>query len=59
MRRVPTQTAKIEPNKDVLEYAKRLFREHDPDMEPEEYVKQMVVDSTQLKVDLEDSDWKP
>jgi hypothetical protein len=58
MRRVPTQTATVEPNKDVLEYAKRLYRENDPDLEPEEYLKEMVIDSTVLKVDLEGTDWE-
>lgn len=59
MRRVPTQTAEIEPDKDVLEHVKRLYREGNSDLEPEEFVRRMVIDSTRLEVDLDGVDWEP
>lgn len=53
LREVPTQTVVVEPDKDVLERAERLYRENDPDMSREEYLEQWVVDSTRIDVDLE------
>jgi hypothetical protein len=59
MRRVPTQTATVEPNTEVLERAKTMYRENDPDLDREEYIRRVVVESIRINVDLEGANCEP
>jgi hypothetical protein len=59
MRRVPTQTATVEPNTEVLERAKTMYRENDPDLDREEYIRRVVVESIRINVDLEGANREP
>lgn len=49
---IPTQLVTVEPNSDVLDRAERLYSLDETDLEREQYLKRVVVDSIELEVNL-------
>lgn len=50
----PIQTVEITPSEDVFERAKRLYRNTDPQVGREEFMKRVIRASVEVKIDLGD-----